>query len=285
MKKITTVTLQEMKQRGEKITALTAYDATFGYLEDQAGVEVILVGDSAAMVIAGETTTLSATMEQMLYHTRCVSRGVKRALLVADMPFLSFQITSEEALHNAGRFLAESGAEAVKVEGGIPVIDAVKRLVDVGIPVMGHLGLTPQSIHHFGGWGVRARDRREADQLLEDALALENAGAFSIVLEKIPAPFAAEVTRTLKIPTIGIASGPECDGQVLVNYDMLGLYEQMSLKFVRKYRHLGEEVRNAVKEYVQDIKKGDFPSVDESYDIDTKTHDHQPQYPRASKTD
>lgn len=285
MKKVTAVSLQEMKRQGEKIAALTAYDATFARLQDQAGIDVILVGDSAAMVIAGDPTTLSATMDQMLYHVRCVSRGVQRAILVADMPFLTFQVTPEEALLNAGRFLAESGAEAVKLEGGKPILDAVKRLVDVGIPVMGHLGLTPQSIHRFGGWGVRARDQKEAELLYEDALALESAGAFSIVLEKIPAQVAAEATRLLKIPTIGIGSGADCDGQVLVNYDMLGLYEQMSLKFVRQYRHLSEEIRHAVKEYVEDVKKGDFPSQDESYDLTPGNHDHQPQYSRAQKAD
>ena len=280
MKKITTTTLVDMKRRSEKIAVLTAYDATFASLQDRAGIEVILVGDSAAMVVAGDPNTLSATMDQMLYHVRCVSKGVKNALLVADMPFLSFQITPEETIENAGLFLAESGAEAVKLEGGQPVIESVKRLVDCGIPVMGHLGLTPQSIHRFGGWGVRARDKKEAEQLHEDALALENAGAFSIVLEKIPAPLAAEVSRSLKIPTIGIGSGPDCDGQVLVNYDMLGLYDQLSLKFVRQYRKLSEEVKQAVEEYIQDVKKGDFPSMDESYDADVNHDEHLPQYPR-----
>lgn len=284
MKKVTMTSLLEMKQRGEKIAVLTAYDATFARLQDQASIDVILVGDSAAMVIAGEPTTLSATMDQMLYHMRCVSRGVKRALLVADMPFLSFQITPEEALENAGRFLAEAGAEAVKLEGGRPVLDTVRRLVDVGIPVMGHLGLTPQSIHQLGGWGVRARDQKEADQLLEDAVDLEKAGAFSIVLEKIPAPFATEVSRALKIPTIGIGSGAGCDGQVLVNYDMLGLYDQLTLKFVRQYRNLAAEVKNAVQEYIQDVKKGDFPSKAESYDSSDSNDAHFPQYPRAENS-
>ncbi len=284
MKKVTTTSLLQMKKRGEKIAVLTAYDATFSKLEDQAGIDVILVGDSASMVIAGDPTTLSATMDQMLYHVRCVSRGIERALLVADMPFLSFQISPEEALDNAGRFLAESGAEAVKLEGGRPILDSVKRLVEVGIPVMGHLGLTPQSIHHFGGWGVRARDRKEAENLLIDAQELEKAGAFSIVLEKIPAPLAAEVSRSIKIPTIGIGSGSGCDGQVLVNYDMLGLYEQFSLKFVRKYRHLGVEVKNAVKEYIEDVKKGDFPSNEESYNTDETNNADLPQYPRAKST-
>lgn len=266
VKKVTTLTFPEMKQRGEKIAVLTAYDALFARLEDLAGVDVILVGDSAAMVLGGDRTTLSATMEQMLYHVRSACKGIVRALLVADMPFLSFQITPEEALRNAGRFLAEAGAEAVKLEGGRAVLDKVKRLVDAGIPVMGHLGLTPQSIHQFGGWAVRARDVKEAERLQKDALALEEAGVFSIVLEKIPAALAAQVTKSLKIPTIGIGSGPDCDGQVLVNYDMLGLYDQMYLKFVRKYRELAREVENAVKEYVRDVKSGQFPSKDESFE-------------------
>ncbi|RJP80910.1 MAG: 3-methyl-2-oxobutanoate hydroxymethyltransferase [Candidatus Zixiibacteriota bacterium] len=268
MKKVTITTLREMKRKGEKIAVLTAYDALFASLEDQAGIDVILVGDSAAMVVAGHPTTLSATMEQMLFHVQAASRGVQRALLVADMPFLSFQVTPEEALRNAGRFLAEAGAEAVKVEGGQHMAPTVRRLVEAGIPVMGHLGLTPQSIHQFGGWGVRGRDRREAEKLIAGAQALQEAGAFSLVLEKIPAPLAAEISASLEIPTIGIGSGPDCDGQVLVNYDMLGLYEQMTLKFVRKYRNLSLEVRSAVEEYIRDIKNGSFPSADESYDLE-----------------
>jgi 3-methyl-2-oxobutanoate hydroxymethyltransferase len=284
MKKVTTASLIDMKRRDEKIAALTAYDATFASLQDKAGIDVILVGDSAAMVIAGEETTLAATMEQMLYHTRCVKRGVEHALLVADMPFLSFQVSTEKALINAGRFLAESGAEAVKLEGGQRILETAKRLVDAGIPVMGHLGLTPQSIHSFGGWGVRAKKPKEAEQLLEDAVDLENAGAFSIVLEKIPAPLAAEVSRTLKIPTIGIGSGSDCDGQILVNYDMLGLYEQLCLKFVRQYRNLGSEVKDAVKAYVKDVRRGDFPSSEESYYTESKTDENLPHYPRAQKT-
>jgi 3-methyl-2-oxobutanoate hydroxymethyltransferase len=266
VKKVTTLTLREMKSRGERIAVLTAYDALFARLQDQAGIDVLLVGDSVAMVLGGDATTLPATLEQMLYHVRSASRGMSRALLVADMPFLTFQITPEEAIRNAGRFLAEAGAEAVKLEGGRPIIETVKRLVDIGIPVMGHLGLTPQSIHRFGSWDVRGRDQAEAQRLQEDALALQDAGAFSLVLEKIPAILAAEVTRTLKIPTIGIGSGPDCDGQVLVNYDMLGLYDQLALKFVRKYRELAREVENATKEYVHDVKKGTFPSKNESYE-------------------
>jgi 3-methyl-2-oxobutanoate hydroxymethyltransferase len=266
MKKVTTICLQQMKERGEKIAALTAYDALFAKLEDQAGIDVILVGDSAAMVIAGEKTTVSATMEQMLYHVRCAAKGTQRALLVADMPFLSFQVTPEEAVFNAGRFLSEAGAEAVKLEGGKPMLETVKRLVEVGIPVMGHLGLTPQSIHQFGSWAVRGRESGEAEQLKADALGLQVAGAFALVLEKIPASLAAEISRSLKIPTIGIGSGPGCDGQVLVNYDMLGLYEEMYLKFVRKYRRLAQEVGEGVKEYVRDVKNGSFPSEKESFE-------------------
>lgn len=266
MKKITTVCLRDMKRRGEKIAVLTAYDAIFAHLEDQAGIDVILVGDSAAQVVAGDKSTLSATMDQMLYHTRIVSKTVQHALVVADMPFLSFQVSPEQAVANAGRFLAEAGAEAVKLEGGRPVVEAVKRLVEVGIPVMGHLGLTPQSINKFGGYEVRAREKEEAKALLDDALALQDAGAFAIVLEKIPAPLAGEVSKSLAIPTISIGSGPYCDGQVLVVYDMLGLYEQLNLKFVRKYRRLAEEISGAVKEYIRDIKNGSFPSADESYE-------------------
>jgi 3-methyl-2-oxobutanoate hydroxymethyltransferase len=266
MKKVTTTSLTEMKEKGEKIAALTAYDATFAALQDQAEIDVILVGDSANMVIAGNESTLSATMEQMLYHTLCVSKGTKRALLVADMPFLSFQIAPAEAIRNAGRFLSEAGAEAVKIEGGEPMLDTIKRLVDVGIPVMGHLGLTPQSIHEFGGWNVRGRDEKEAEQLRKDALASEEAGVFSIVLEKIPVNLAAEISKSLRIPTIGIGSGPECDGQILVNYDMLGLYEQMYLKFVRKYLHLADDIRSATKDYVKDVKSGTFPSIEESFE-------------------
>jgi len=267
MKKVTTVTLQEMKERGEKITSLTAYDATFAWLEDQAGIDVILVGDSAAMVIGGSESTLTVTLEEMLYHTRCVSRGVERALLVADMPFLSFQVSAAETVRNAGRFLAEAGAEAVKLEGGEPVVEYVRRLVDIGIPVMGHIGLTPQSIHKFGGWDVRGRGEAEAERLIKDAVLLQEAGIFSIVLEKISAPVAAKITSELRVPTIGIASGPDCDGQVLVNYDMFGLYSKFNLKFVRKYLNLAEDVPEAIRRYIKDIKDGDFPNKDESYDL------------------
>ncbi len=264
-KKITTIDLIKMKERGEKIVIRTAYDALFAEIEDQSGVEVILVGDSAGMVVAGYETTLPITMEEMLYHTRAVRRGVKRALLVADMPFLSFQLSPDDAVYNAGRFLKEGGAEAVKIEGGGRFIGIAKRLVETGIPVMGHLGLTPQSVHCFGGYGVRARRPSEADKLLVDAQALEEAGAFSIVLEKIPAELAKKVTESINIPTIGIGSGRYCDGQVLVVHDMLGIYDKFRPKFVRRYAELGQQIRKAVGQYVTDIKGGKFPSDEESY--------------------
>jgi 3-methyl-2-oxobutanoate hydroxymethyltransferase len=265
MNRITTLELKNMKERGEKIVALTAYDALFAEIEDRAGVDVILVGDSAAMVVAGHETTLPITMEQMLYHCSIVSKTVKRALVVADMPFLSFQISVEDAIRNAGRFLKESGVQAVKIEGGSVMLKTVKTLVQLGIPVMGHLGLTPQSVHQFGSYEVRGKDEVEALQLLKDAKLLEEAGAFSIVLEKIPLKLAGEVSRSLKIPTIGIGSGPECDGQVLVNYDMLGLYEKIKPRFVRRYLEMAKLVEEAVGKYCKDIRSGNFPSEKESY--------------------
>jgi 3-methyl-2-oxobutanoate hydroxymethyltransferase len=245
---------------------LTAYDALFAEIEDQAGVDVILVGDSASMVVAGHETTHPITMDQMLYHCSSVSRGAKRALVIADMPFLSFQVSVEHAIYNAGRFLKEAGVQAVKLEGGIVIADTVKRLVELGIPVMGHLGLTPQSVYRFGGYEVRARDELEALQLRKDAKALEEAGAFSIVLEKIPRKLAAEVSQSLRIPTIGIGSGPGCDGQVLVNYDMLGLYSKFKPRFVRRYLEMAKLVGEAVQQYCKDIRSGNFPSDKESYE-------------------
>jgi 3-methyl-2-oxobutanoate hydroxymethyltransferase len=266
MDRVTAVELIRMKERGEKIVVLTAYDALFAEIEDQAGVDVILVGDSASMVVAGHETTHPITMDQMLYHCSSVSRGAKRALVIADMPFLSFQVSVEHAIYNAGRFLKEAGVQAVKLEGGIVIADTVKRLVELGIPVMGHLGLTPQSVYRFGGYEVRARDELEALQLRKDAKALEEAGAFSIVLEKIPRKLAAEVSQSLRIPTIGIGSGPGCDGQVLVNYDMLGLYSKFKPRFVRRYLEMAKLVGEAVQQYCKDIRSGNFPSDKESYE-------------------
>ncbi len=254
-----------MKGRGEPIAMLTAYDYTFAKLLDEAGIDVILVGDSASNVIAGHETTLPITLDQMIYHGAAVVRGVKRAMVVVDMPFGSYQGDSREALRGAIRIMKESGAHAVKVEGGSVVLETVQRLVGAGIPVMGHLGLTPQSIYQFGGYRVRAQEQAEADRLREDAKRLAEAGVFALVLEKIPAALAKEVTQSLPIPTIGIGAGPYCDGQVLVLYDMLGLNKAFSPRFLRRYADLHAVVMGACQRYIADIKGRDFPSMEESY--------------------
>jgi len=264
-KKITVPIIMKMKEQQEKIAALTAYDYLMALFLDDAGIDIILVGDSGAMVFSGYETTIPITVDEMIYHTRAASRGIKRALLVGDMPFLSFQISAEEALRNAGRFIKEGGAEAVKMEGGEAIAATVNRVVNAGIPVMGHLGLTPQSINRFGGYKVQARTESEVDRLVADAIALEQAGAFSIVLEKIPATAAKKVTEAVKIPTIGIGAGPHCDGQILVTHDILGLFEKFRPKFVRVYAELGREIREACARYTEDVKLGKFPSVEESY--------------------
>lgn len=264
-KKITVPSIMQMKAHQEKIAALTAYDYLMALFLDDAGVDIILVGDSGAMVFCGYETTIPITMDEMIYHTRAASRGIKRALLVADMPFLSFQISAEEALRNAGRFIKEGGAEAVKMEGGEAVAETVQRVVNAGIPVMGHLGLTPQSINRFGGYKVQARTEAEVERLVSDALALEQAGAFAVVLEKIPAAAAQKVTATLRIPTIGIGAGPHCDGQILVTHDILGLFEKFRPKFVRVYAELGREIREACARYTEDVKLQRFPAENESY--------------------
>jgi len=264
-KKIRVSTILKRKAEGVKITALTAYDYTFGYLLDEAGVDLILVGDSCGNVCAGYETTLPVTVDEMVYHTRSVRRGVQHALLVADMPFMSYQETTEQALHNAGRFMKEGGAEAVKMEGGRHICETVSRMVDIGIPVMGHLGFTPQSVHEFGGYKVRGKDSKESEKIKQDALALQDAGIFALVLEKVPAMLAKEISAMLTIPTIGIGAGPDCDGQILVSYDMLGLYDKVQFKFARRYASLAEDVRRAVKNYCEDIKNSNFPSQDESY--------------------
>ena len=263
--KVTVPRIIQMKQKGEKIAALTAYDCLMASILDEAGLDIILVGDSAGMVVAGCLTTLPVTMEEMLYHTKAVARGVKRALVVADMPFLSFQINPEKALENAGRFLKEAGAEAVKLEGGREMAQTIKKIVDSGIPVMGHPGLTPQSVNKFGGYGLRGKTEDEAEKLLQDARVLEKVGVFSIVLEKIPADLAKKVTESVGVPTIGIGAGRYCDGQVLVTHDMLGLFEKFKPKFVRRYAELGREIREACRRYTEDVKRGDFPSEKESY--------------------
>lgn len=264
-KKVTVPSLMEMRQRGEKIAALTAYDATMGALLDEAGLDLILVGDSAAMVVAGYDTTLPMTIDAMLYHTAAVRRGVKRALLVADMPFLSYQVTAAEAVRNAGRFFQEAGAEAVKVEGGQEMAETIRRLTDVGMPVLGHLGLTPQSIRKFGGYVLQGKTAQEAERLVGDAQALVAAGVFAIVLEKIPAEVAKTITESVSVPTIGIGAGPYCDGQILVTHDMLGLFEKFRPKFARRYAELARVIRQACSGYVEDVKRGQFPSLEESY--------------------
>jgi 3-methyl-2-oxobutanoate hydroxymethyltransferase len=265
--KLTIPELVRMKTRGEKIACLTAYDWLLASLLDQAGLELVLVGDSAAMVFDGYETTLPMTMDQMIYHTKAVSRGVRRAVVIADMPFLSFQICVEEALRNAGRFLQEGGAEGVKIEGGEPMAETIRRLVSVGIPVMGHLGLTPQSIQKFGGYRLRGKTGDEAAEIKKDAKILEEAGVFAIVLEKIPAQLAGEISRDLTIPTISIGAGPLCDGQIVVTADMLGLYEPFKPKFVRQYAHLAQTVKDAASAYAKDVKSGAFPSAEESYSL------------------
>jgi len=254
-----------MKASGEKISMLTAYDFTMGGIVDSAGVDVILVGDSASNVMAGHDTTVPMTMDHMIYHTSCVVRAVNRALVIADLPFMTYQVTAKEALINAGRMMKEAGAHAVKLEGGHSIANTVKKIVDAGIPVMGHLGLTPQSIYKFGTYKVRAKEEEEAEQLLKDALELEEAGVFSIVLEKIPSGLAKKVTDALSVPTIGIGAGPHCDGQVLVLHDMLGLNKDFSPRFLRRYADLHESMTGAVKHYISDVKEGSFPNENEQY--------------------
>jgi 3-methyl-2-oxobutanoate hydroxymethyltransferase len=264
--RVTAPQIVRCKAEGRKIVGLTAYDAVFAALEEEAGVDFLLVGDSAGNVIAGHSTTIPMTLDAMLFLTRCVSRGTSRVLVIADMPFGSFQISPEETVRNAVRFLKEGGAQAVKLEGAGYLLPTVRRLVDAGIPVMGHLGLTPQRINIFGGYGVRAKSREEADRLLEDAKLLEEAGCFSIVLEKIPTTLAKTVSQSLRIPTIGIGSGPDCDGQILVNYDLLGIFDKFKPKFVRHYVNGAQMIRDAVGSWVHDVRDGSFPSASESYD-------------------
>ena len=265
LNKVTAPSLKEMKERGEKIVSLTAYDYLFASILDEAGIDVILVGDSAAMVFAGYETTIPITMEEMLYHVKAVSRGVKRALIVADMPFLSYQTDPAKAVENAGRFLKEANAQTVKVEGGRHIAETIRAMVHVGIPVMGHLGLTPQSINHFGGYRLLGAETTEAQSLMEDAMILEQAGVYSLVLEKTPADLAKEITERVSVPTIGIGAGKHCDGQVLVTHDMIGLFEKFRPKFVRRYTELGAEIRRACTRFKEDVKEGTFPSSKESY--------------------
>lgn len=264
-KKVTTHRLQLMKKQGEKISMLTAYDYSFARILDDAGIDAILVGDSASNVIHGNTTTLPITLDQMVDHTRAVIKGVSRALVVADLPFGYYQGDSKNALKSAIRLMKEAGAHAIKMEGGSFIVDSVKRIVSAGIPVMGHLGLMPQSIHKYGTYTVRAKADAEANQLIEDALKLQKAGVFALVLEKIPANLAQEVSQALDIPTIGIGAGAGCDGQILVTHDMLGINKDFSPRFLRRYANLYETMKAAFSQYITDVKAREFPNEEESY--------------------
>jgi 3-methyl-2-oxobutanoate hydroxymethyltransferase len=265
VKKVTTHTLQEMKNRNEKISMLTGYDFSMARIIDEAGIDVILVGDSASNVMAGHETTLPITLEQMIYHASSVVRAVSRSLVVVDLPFGSYQGNSKEALSSAIRIMKESGAHAVKMEGGHEIIESVKRILTAGIPVMGHLGLTPQSIYKFGTYVVRAKEEEEAIRLKEDAKLLEEAGCFSIVLEKIPAVLASEVAKSVQIPIIGIGAGNGVDGQVLVVHDMLGINNEFNPRFLRKYNNLHDQMLSSFKQYISDVKSVDFPNESEQY--------------------
>jgi 3-methyl-2-oxobutanoate hydroxymethyltransferase len=265
LKRITTNTVQRMKTSGQKISMLTAYDYSFAKLFDQAGIDVILVGDSASNVMAGHETTLPITLDQMIYHASSVIRGVNRCLVVVDLPFGSYQSNSDIALASAIRIMKETGAHAIKMEGGEEILDSVKRIISAGIPVMGHLGLTPQSIYKFGTYNVRAKEEAEASKLKKDALLLQEVGCFAVVLEKIPATLAKEVSESLNIPTIGIGAGKYCDGQVLVMHDMLGINTEFKPRFLRQYLNLYEQIDQAVKNYINDVKTKEFPNDSESY--------------------
>jgi 3-methyl-2-oxobutanoate hydroxymethyltransferase len=265
IKRVTTRSLQELKRKGVRITALTAYDALIARIFDEALIDVLLVGDSVANVVQGRETTLPVTLDEIIYHTNAVTKGANRAMVVSDMPFMSYQVRADDAFRNAGRIMKETDASAVKLEGGIEHAESVRRMTASGIPVMGHLGLQPQSIHQYGGYRPRGTTPEEAEKIMSDAKALEDAGAFAIVLEKIPAELAGRVTASLQIPTIGIGAGPQCDGQILVYADMLGLTEEFHPRFVRHYLSLAETIRDAAKRYGDDVKGGTFPNESESY--------------------
>jgi 3-methyl-2-oxobutanoate hydroxymethyltransferase len=264
MKPVLVPDLRAMKAQGTKIAVLTAYDAGMARLLDRAGIDVILVGDSVGMVVLGYDTTIPVTLDMMVHHTQAVTRGVERALVVSDLPFLTYQISVEDAMRSAGRLIQEGGASAVKLEGGNRVVEVVRRLSESGIPVMGHLGLTPQSVHVFGGFRQQARDEASACALLADAKALQEAGAFAIVLESIPAALAKQVTASVNIPTIGIGAGPDCDGQVLVSHDAFGMHDGKIPSFVRQYEKLGEKLVSAARAYIDEVRSGQFPEVPEA---------------------
>lgn len=261
----TILDIKKMKMQGEKITMLTAYDYGMAAILDESDIDILLVGDSLGMVMLGYDSTLPVTMEDMIHHTKAVSRAVKHAMIVADMPFLSYQVSPESALTNAGRFLKEADAQAVKLEGGREFAEIVHKMTYAGIPVMAHLGLTPQSVHQLGGYKVQGKKEDAAEIMMQDAKILEEAGAFSLVLECVPEKLAAEITRSLSIPTIGIGAGVHCDGQVLVVNDMLGMYDRMTPKFVKKYAHLSLDIKNAVQDYILEVKQGKFPDNEHSF--------------------
>lgn len=265
MPKTTILDIYKKKAEGRKITMLTAYDFPTAQIVDQAGIDMILAGDTLGMVVQGVSSTLPVTMDEMIYHTRMVSRAAQSAMVVGDMPLLSYQTHKAEAVRNAGRFLKEANAEAVKLEGGSQVADTIRAIVDAGIPVMAHIGLTPQSVHMLGGFKVQGKDEAAREKILSDARAVQDAGAFSVVLEAIPVSLAAEIHKVLHIPTIGIGAGPECDGQVLVIHDLLGLFERFTPKFVKKYANLREDAIKAVKEYKQDVEGGTFPAQEHTF--------------------
>jgi 3-methyl-2-oxobutanoate hydroxymethyltransferase len=264
-KKITAPVLKEMKANGEKIACLTAYDYSMAGLLDQSEIDLILIGDSLAMVVAGEESTIPATMDQMVYHSKIVAKAVKRAMVIADMPFMSYQIDKKEAIRNAGRFMQESGVNGVKIEGAGRNIELITELSEMGIPVMGHLGLTPQSIEKFGSYKLQAKNNEEAEKLIQDAKDLEKTGVFSIVLEKIPSDLAKKVSEAISVPTIGIGAGVDCDGQILVTNDMLGLFDAFKPKFVRRYNNLADQIRENLKSYSNDVKSNSFPNESESF--------------------
>ena len=265
VKRVTTHQLQAMKEAGEKISMLTAYDYSMARLIDAAGIDVILVGDSASNVMAGNETTLPITLDQMIYHATSVVKAVQRALIVIDIPFGSYQGSSQEALRSAIRVMKESGAHSVKMEGGKEILESVDRVLSAGVPVMGHLGLTPQAIYKFGTYAVRAREKEEAEKLIDDAIALEKSGCFALVLEKVPSDLTRQVVEELSIPVIGIGAGPHADGQVLVMHDMLGINKEFNPRFLRRYADLQEIITDAVRQYITDVKSKDFPNLDESY--------------------
>jgi 3-methyl-2-oxobutanoate hydroxymethyltransferase len=269
-KKITPVDIQAMKTEGKKITMLTAYDYPMALLEDRAGIEIILVGDSLGMTVLGYANTIPVTMEEMIHHTKAVTRGAQYALIIGDMPFMSYNTSEREAIINAGRFMKEGGADAVKLEGGASVKEIVRVIVKAGIPVMGHIGLTPQTISMLGGFKVQGKDAQAAQRIIDDALLLEDAGAFSVLLEAVPAPIAKRVTERLKVPTIGIGAGVHCDGQVLVVHDMLGLFDRFTPKFAKRYVNLSEPILKAFEAYREEVLKGSFPTDQHSFHIDEK---------------